>query len=174
MKKPWRIWVKSTQIKPQQSVHIYLWITAASQWKIWWNIQGWGHDVASNNWLNVICSCLLYSYMEISIEKTAWQYGTSLWWSLLELPYQYLIILVKSLQFDWSSTCLQMKFTGTQSSNVVTGLIGAWGHFKKVYELLNPRALKFSPVNKMLSFQCMGKISYPYIERYDFYATLKF
>ena len=42
------------------------------------------------------------------------------------------------------------------------------GRFKKAYELLNLRALKFSPLNKI------HKISYPYIERYDFYTTLKF
>ena len=32
------------------------------------------------------------------------------------------------------------------------------GRFKKVYELLNLRALKFLPVNKMHIFQCMDKI----------------
>ena len=60
----------------------------------------------------------------------------------------------------------------------------------KDYELINLRALRFSPVNEMHIFQCMGKIfceefqrspfeiphkiSYPYIERCDFYTTLKF
>ena len=37
-------------------------------------------------------------------------------------------------------------------------LCGLGGHFKNTYELLNLRALKFSPVNKMHIFQCMGKI----------------
>ena len=32
------------------------------------------------------------------------------------------------------------------------------GCFKNTYELLNLRALKFSPVNKIYIFQCMGKI----------------
>ena len=32
------------------------------------------------------------------------------------------------------------------------------GRFKKAYKLLNLRALKFSPVNKMHIFQCMDKI----------------
>ena len=32
------------------------------------------------------------------------------------------------------------------------------GRFKKTYELLNLRALKFSPVNKMRIFQCMDQI----------------
>ena len=32
------------------------------------------------------------------------------------------------------------------------------GRFKKAFELLNLRALKLSPVNKMQIFQCMGKI----------------
>ena len=35
---------------------------------------------------------------------------------------------------------------------------GIRGRFIQAYELLNPRALKFSPVNKMHIFQCMGKI----------------
>ena len=65
------------------------------------------------------------------------------------------------------------------------------GRFKNTFELLNLRALNYSPVNKIHIFQCMGKIfcvefqryppiviphkiSNPYIERYDFYTTLKF
>ena len=59
------------------------------------------------------------------------------------------------------------------------------GHFKNTYELLNLRALKFLPVNKIYDFQCMGGIFcmefqwyplkfYPYTERYDFYTTLNF
>ena len=39
------------------------------------------------------------------------------------------------------------------------------GHFKKAYELLNLRAVKFSPVNKMHIFQCMGKIFLKYLTR---------
>ena len=57
--------------------------------------------------------------------------------------------------------------------------------FKNTYKLLNLGALTFSPVNKIHIFQCMGeifcvefqrypfkfhKISYPCIERYDFYT----
>ena len=38
-----------------------------------------------------------------------------------------------------------------------TGL-GSGGHFKKAYQLLNLRALKFSRVNKMPVFQCISKI----------------
>ena len=59
---------------------------------------------------------------------------------------------------------------------------GGGGVFKNTCELLNLRALKFSYVNKIHIFQYMGKvpfeiplkISCPYIERYDFYSTLKF
>ena len=35
---------------------------------------------------------------------------------------------------------------------------GGGGRFKNTYELLNQRALKFSYVNKIHIFQCMGKI----------------
>ena len=40
------------------------------------------------------------------------------------------------------------------------------GRFKKTYELLNLRALKFSPVNKIHIFQCMGKIFCVEFQRY--------
>ena len=53
--------------------------------------------------------------------------------------------------------------------------------FKNVYELLDIRALKFSTVNEIYIFQCIGKIfcviphkiSCPYIERDTFYITLE-
>ena len=40
------------------------------------------------------------------------------------------------------------------------------GHFKNTYELINLRALKFSPVDKINIFQCMGKISCVEFQRY--------
>ena len=40
------------------------------------------------------------------------------------------------------------------------------GRFKNTYELLNLRALKFSPVNKIFIFQCMGKIFCVEFQRY--------
>ena len=40
------------------------------------------------------------------------------------------------------------------------------GRFKKAYELLNLRALKFSPLNKIHIFQCMGKIFCVEFQRY--------
>ena len=40
------------------------------------------------------------------------------------------------------------------------------GRFKKTYELLNLRALKFSPVNKIHIFQCMGKTFCVEFQRY--------
>ena len=40
------------------------------------------------------------------------------------------------------------------------------GRFKNTYELLNLRALKFSPVNKSHIFQCLGKIFCVEFQRY--------
>ena len=40
------------------------------------------------------------------------------------------------------------------------------GRFKNTYELLNLRALKFSLVNKIHIFQCMGKMLYVEFQRY--------
>ena len=43
---------------------------------------------------------------------------------------------------------------------------GPGGRFKNTYELLNLRALKFSYVNKIHIFQCMGKIFCVEFQRY--------
>ena len=40
------------------------------------------------------------------------------------------------------------------------------GHIKNTHELLNLRALKFSPANKIYIFQCMGKIFCAEFQRY--------
>ena len=45
-------------------------------------------------------------------------------------------------------------------------LVGTGGRFKNTYELLNQRALKFSYVNKIHIFQCMGKIFCVEFQRY--------
>ena len=43
---------------------------------------------------------------------------------------------------------------------------GGGGGFKNTYELLNLRALKFSPVDKIYIFQCMSKIFCVEFQRY--------
>ena len=40
------------------------------------------------------------------------------------------------------------------------------GHFKNTYELLNLRALEYSPMNKIHIFQCMGAIFCAEFQRY--------
>ena len=44
--------------------------------------------------------------------------------------------------------------------------MGSGGRFKNTYELLNLRALKYSPVNKIHIFQCVGKIFRVEFQRY--------
>ena len=46
------------------------------------------------------------------------------------------------------------------------GGLSSVGRFKNTYELLNLRALKFSPVNEIYIFQCMGKTFYVEFQRY--------
>ena len=99
------------------------------------------------------------------------------------------------LYCDTPGTTLKMslrtvKLSLNKSLKSAWIFLETWGRFKNTYELLNLRAFKFSPLDKIYIFQCMGKIfcvqfqryipfeilhkiSYPYIERYDFYATLK-
>ena len=50
----------------------------------------------------------------------------------------------------------------------------AWGKFQNTDEILNLRALKFSPANKIYIFQCMVSFEIPHTERYDFNTTSKF
>ena len=45
-------------------------------------------------------------------------------------------------------------------------LVCTGGRFNNTYELLNLRALKFSPVKKIHIFQCMGKIFCVEFQRY--------
>ena len=49
---------------------------------------------------------------------------------------------------------------------LVLSLVGPGGRFKKAYGLLNLRALKFSPLNKIHIFQCMGTIFCVEFQRY--------
>ena len=48
------------------------------------------------------------------------------------------------------------------------------GRFKNIDELLNLRALNFSPVNKIYIFQCMGKIFYVEFQRYPLKFRIKY
>ena len=53
-------------------------------------------------------------------------------------------------------------------------LVETGGRFKNTYELLNVRALKFSPVNRIHIFQCMGKIFCVEFQRYPLKFRTKY
>ena len=57
--------------------------------------------------------------------------------------------------------CVSMIMPWHRHTFSITG-----GRFKNTYELLNLRALKFSPVNKIHIFQCMGMIFCVEFQRY--------
>ena len=65
----------------------------------------------------------------------------------------------KIITFFWISVCCWSPPGETQ-------FMWAGGHIKNTYELLNLRALKFLPVNKIHIFQCMGKIFCVGFQRY--------
>ena len=72
-----------------------------------------------------------------------------------------------------SVCCYQGNFiTATLSRKHICSIhrimhtVRAWGRFKNMHELLNLRALKFSHVNKIHIFQCMGKIFCVKFQRY--------
>ena len=53
-------------------------------------------------------------------------------------------------------------------------LYSAWGAFQNTYELLNLRAPKFSPVNKIRIFQCMGMMFCVEFQRYPLKLHAKY
>ena len=64
-----------------------------------------------------------------------------------------------SAQGNLSNVTLQRDLTGCAiTRNTAMAEEESGGRFKNTYELLDLRALKFSPVNKIHIFQCMGKI----------------
>ena len=60
------------------------------------------------------------------------------------------------------SQCISRHIVDPKSQDIAS----PGGRFKKAYELLNLRALKFSPLNKIHIFQCMGKIFCVEFQRY--------
>ena len=72
----------------------------------------------------------------------------------------------------WSSEKITIRsghnFCTWHDSWTVVTCAKSWpgGRFKNTYELLNLRALKFSPVNKIHIFQCIGKIFCVEFQRY--------
>ena len=69
--------------------------------------------------------------------------------------YNVAVIWLAAVQFEICEPC---------SYPCSFGIPG--GRFKNTYELLNLRALKFSPVNKIRIFQCMGMIFCVEFQRY--------
>ena len=71
------------------------------------------------------------------------------------------------VQYVWCVMWLWMlKFEIKRSLKELLCLMCTGGRFKNTYELLNQRALKFSYVNKIHIFQCMGKIFCVEFQRY--------
>ena len=70
----------------------------------------------------------------------------------------------------WFTNCWSRLAAGKRESKPTSRYTVTRERFKNTYELLNLRSHKFSPVNKMHIFQCMGKILCVEFQRY----TLKF
>ena len=79
----------------------------------------------------------------------------------IEILIEILIFLSKKMRLKVSSAKWKLCCLGL---NVLIHKPG--GRFKNTYELLNPRALKFSYVNKIHIFQCTGKIFCVEFQRY--------
>ena len=85
------------------------------------------------------------------------------------LPFGSQSVLWPKLSPIWQEIgwCLvELAVIGSQIVTVYTVVIASGGRFKNTYELLNLRALKCSPVNKIHIFQCMGKMFCVEFQRY--------
>ena len=70
---------------------------------------------------------------------------------------------------SWNEQCGKLCVHIAEKSAVlrrIRSFVKSGGRFKNTYELLNLRALKFSPGNKIHTFQCMGKIFCVEFQRY--------
>ena len=69
---------------------------------------------------------------------------------------------------------LNVLITMRQPSSEVQFWCGTGGRFKNAYQLLNLRALKSSPLNKIHIFQCMGEIFCVEFQRYPLKIHTKY
>ena len=109
-------------------------------------------------------------------------------YNICELAKTFQLKLVNACHHGVCSLCLPepkhnvavKKETGTDFASGALCSALPWNSFKNIYGLLKLRALKSQPLNVVHIFWCMGKIlcvgifeipqklSYPYIDRYDF------
>ena len=74
---------------------------------------------------------------------------------------------LEKLQNALSILCIECRISNEASlDHIKFSFCEPGGHFKNTYELLNLRALKFSPVDKIHIFQCMGEIFCVEFQRY--------
>ena len=85
-----------------------------------------------------------------------------------KLTISFLKISSRSPRYQWVNLSRTNAIYIQDLNMTIT--VSAGGRFKNAYELLNLRALKFSPVNKICIFQCMGLIFCVEFQRH----TLKF
>ena len=83
-----------------------------------------------------------------------------------ELPVVLWSVAVKTQPANHSISSQSLSLTSQLGILPSPICWAAGGRFKNTYELLNLRALKFSPLNKIHIFQCMGKIFCVEFQRY--------
>ena len=96
-------------------------------------------------------------------QRNVWKFNMHTNWSTITYKWgtyrnPHTLQFVTHLFLDWTDDWSSFFF----SYDINT----PGGRFKNTYELLNQRALKFSYVNKIHIFQCMGKIFCVEFQRY--------
>ena len=150
---PWRIWLKHVMnmkiliyamgSRPQKCCPYWMGYTVSTMW----------HRICGND---SVC-------VNLSNSLTLAWYINTIPYSTTTIPgkgdFRYKDKIVVSLSYiHYENSC------DGKTSSLYWWPLG--GRFKNTYELLNQRALKFSYVNKIHIFQCMGKIFCVEFQRY--------
>ena len=125
------------------TTEIWVNIDSGNEWLVAWQHQAitWTKvDLPSVRSIGIHLSTISQEILQPSVTKISWK-----------------ISFLKSLWILPEANELSNKFAQ---------LTRSWGRFKNTYELLNLRALKFSHLNKIHIFQCMGKIFCVEFQRY--------
>ena len=138
-----------------KSIHVLIGSPGHPQTTLW-----------SNTWQFICKTFKLYGIC-VSIYKSMFE-SIVAYWQLY--PMKHVSIKI-DLEFEsfmsrtWIWKCCLQNVSHFVSASVCCELVmlrlfflPPWGCFKNTYELLNVRALKFPPVDKIHIFQCMDKI----------------
>ena len=111
-----------------------------------------GADDSSTWAFPLFWSCFNHSY------RTPDSQSSPRWWTLMPRLLSIIDLNYQGMHYSEWSILYIMATRLSRNAQVVRYRVGRGGGGQNVWKLLNLRALKCSPANKIHIFQCMGKI----------------